>query len=77
MILDAKQHTAHDNPGITGADVIRSQVLMKMLGADECQCNSSTGVVTVVKQVNVWEYEIEPKLRKFCEYVHSKLGRPT
>ena len=77
MILDAKQHTAHDNPGITGADVIRSQVLMKMLGADECQCNSSTGVVTVVKQVGAWENEIEPKLRKFCEYVHSKLGRPT
>jgi len=77
MILDAKQHNAHDNLGITGADVIRSQVLMKMLGADECQCNSSNGVVTVVKQVGVWENEIELKLRKFCEYVHSRLGKPT
>jgi len=76
-ILDANQYTGRINSGITGVDVIRSQVLMEILGACECQCNTSTGMVTIIKDVDVWEREIKPKLRKFCEYVHSKLGKPT
>jgi len=76
-ILNVKQHIEHANTTITSADVMRSHVLMEMLGVDKCQFDSPTGVVTIERDVGAWKNEIEPKLRKFCEYVHSKLGKPT
>jgi len=76
-ILNVKQYIEHANTEITSADVMRSQVLMEMLGVDKCQFDSPTGVVTIKRDMSVWKDEIKPKLRKFCEYVHSKLGKPT
>ncbi len=76
-ILNTKQYTEYINNKITGADVTRSQVLMEMLGVAECQFDTPEGAVTIKRDFDVWKEEVEPKLRKFCEYVHSKLGKPT
>ena len=76
-ILNTKQYTEYTKNKITGADVTRSQGLREMLGVAECQFDAPGGAVTIKRDVTVWKEEVEPKLRKFCEYVHSKLGKPT
>ena len=67
----------HNNTTLSGADVIRSQVLMQMLDIDTCRFDTSTGVINIARDHHAWKYEIEPKLRRFCEYVHSRLGKLT
>lgn len=67
----------HNNTTLSGADVIRSQVLMQMLDIDTCRFDTSTGVINIARDHHMWKSEIEPKLRRFCEYVHSRLSKPT
>jgi DNA polymerase III epsilon subunit-like protein len=76
-ILGAKEYTERVNTTLSGADVIRSQVLMQMLDIDTCRFETSAGVINITRDHHAWKYEIEPKLRRFCEYVHSRISKPT
>jgi len=73
----AKEYTEHVNTTLSEADMIRSQVLMQMMEIERCRFDTPTGVTNITRDCNIWKYEIETKLRRFCEYVHSRLSKST
>jgi len=73
----AKEYTEHVNTTLSEADMIRSQVLMQMMEIETCRFDTPTGVTNITRDCNIWKYEIETKLRRFCEYVHSRLSKST
>ena len=79
VIVDVTDRTDSKYHGMTEVDRVRCQTLMQMLNVDECRFEEQRGDEThtemYVRDDEKWDSVIIPKLKRFCEYVHSRLSR--
>jgi DNA polymerase III epsilon subunit-like protein len=79
VIVDVTDRTDSKYHGMTEVDRVRCQTLMQMLNVDECRFEEQRGDEThtemYTRDDEKWNSVITPKLKRFCEYVHSRLSR--
>tara|TARA_B100000073_G_scaffold90452_2_gene71316 strand:+ start:3367 stop:4668 length:1302 start_codon:yes stop_codon:yes gene_type:complete len=79
VVVDVTDRTDSRFRGLTEVDKVRCQTLMNMLNVDECrfeeQREDDIHTEILTRDECMWEETIFPKLKRFCEYVHSRLGK--
>jgi DNA polymerase III epsilon subunit-like protein len=79
VVVDVTDRTDSRFKGLTEVDKVRCQVLMNMLNVDECrfeeQREDAIHTESLTRDARMWKETILPKLERFCEYVHSRLGK--
>ena len=79
VVVDVTDRTDSRFRGLTEVDKVRCQTLMNMLNVDECRFEEQRGdaihTEILMRDTEMWNTTILPKLKRFCEYVHSRLGK--
>lgn len=79
VVVDVTDRTDSRFRGLTEVDKVRCQTLMNMLNVDECRFEEQRGdaihTEILMRDTETWNTTILPKLKRFCEYVHSRLGK--